>query len=71
MGTKRGQSTEESRKTSTEHVHTGTYLVPVTYLVLLLYVRKKAHNAVRHSTATQGKAPYGTSRSCAALLSNI
>ena len=32
MGTERGQSTEESKKTSTQRVHN---LVPVSYLVLL------------------------------------
>ena len=59
METERVQSSEEGKKTSTQHIHTGTwYLVLRMIYLVLLYVRKKAqqcsttqHRRARHSTA--------------------
>ena len=48
----------KKKKNSTQHV-----LYPV-----LLYVRKKAHSAARHSTAAKGTAPLRTALRCAAGL---
>ena len=51
---------KRKKKTSSTQKHV---LYPV-----LLYVRKKAHSAARHSTAAKGAAPHRTALRCAAGL---
>ena len=67
MGTERGQSTEESIKTSTQN--TDIDLVPVSYLILLLLVTAAVCSKERtapHDTAPQNEGQ-GTAPHCAAL----
>ena len=63
MGTERGQSTEESKNTSTQHVHTGTwYLYHIWYCCML----ERKHSAARHNIAKH-RARHGTARHRTAL----
>ena len=70
MGTESGQSTEESKKTSTQNTYIN--LVSVSYLVLQLLLVTAAvcskERTAPHYTATQNEGQ-GTAPHCAALLS--
>ena len=71
MGTERGQSTEESKNTSTQNTYIN--LVSVSYLVLQLVVTAAEYSKERtapHHTAPQNKGQ-GTAPHYAALLSYI
>ena len=68
MGTERGQSTEESKKTSTQNTYINLVYVSYPVLQLLLVtaaVSKRTHSAARHSTAKR-RARNGTALRCAA-----
>ena len=76
VGGTRGQSTEESKKTSTQNTYIN--LVSVSYLVLQLLLITAAvwskERTAPHETQhrkTKGKAPHRTALRCAALLSYI
>ena len=68
MGTERGQSTEESKKTSTQNTYIN--LVSASYLVLQLLLVTAAvcskERTARHDTAPQNERQ-GTAPHCAAL----
>ena len=59
-GRERSNTCRKKKKKSSTQQHV---LYPV-----LLYVRKKAHSAARHSTAAKGTAPLRTVLRCAARL---
>ena len=75
MGTERGQSTEESKKTSTQYTYINQ--VCVSYLVLQLLLETAAvcskERTAPHDTAPQnegqGTAPHCAALRCSALLS--
>ena len=71
MGTERGQSSEESIKTSTQHVHTGTsYLVLRTILGTAVCSNESTtqHDTAPHLRARHGTAWHRTALCCAAEL---
>ena len=68
MGTERGQSTEESKKTRTQHVHNGTWYLYHTWYYCCMFNR--THSAARPNTAKR-RARHGTALCRAALLSYI
>ena len=72
MGTERGQSSEESKKTSTQN--TNINLVSVSYLVLQLVLVTAAvcskERTAPHDEASPNEGQ-GTAWHCAALLSYI
>ena len=73
MGTERGQSTEESKKTSTQNTHINlvsvSYQVPGTTTTTssCCCMFKRTHSAARHSTAKR-RARHGPALRCAAEL---
>ena len=67
MGTARGQSTEESKKTTTQRLHKpGTCIIPGTTTTAICSKERTAP----HNTALQNEGQ-GTAPHCAALLSYI
>ena len=71
MGTERGQSTEESKNTSTQRVHKpGTCIIPGTITAIRSKERTAPHNTATQNEG-QGRARHGTALRCAVLLSYI
>ena len=72
MGTEKGQSQLtklEKAKRRVRNTRTQLYLVPVSYLVLLLlYVQKNAQRQTTQHRKTKGKARHRTALRCAAEL---
>ena len=67
MGTERGQSTKESKNTSTQHVHkSGTCIIPGTTSVVSLKERTAPHDSAPQNEG-QGTAPHYAALRCAAL----
>ena len=66
MGTEKGQSTEESKKTSTQRVHKpGTCIIPGTTTAICSKERTAPHNTAPQNEG-QGTAPLCAALRCAA-----